>query len=80
MAITGEDTGVNILTETGITGSCQRRPQQACHLNTDGSALTYDASHAVTDDVVVARERIKIAVANAGAGKRQGTFRIWTGQ
>jgi hypothetical protein len=42
--------------------------------------LTYDGSNNVTDDVVVAGERIQIVVTEAGGGKRQGTFRIWVGQ
>ena len=77
VAITGEKTSLNILTQAGITGAFQVKPSQACPLNTDGSALTYDGSHAVNDDLVVSSEKILISVTNAGAGLRTGKFYIW---
>ncbi len=79
VAVTLEDTGVVVWTEAAFDGSAAatRRPAHACHSAEDGGGLTYDGANPVTDDVVVAHERIKIEVTNAGAGSRTGTFEIW---
>ena len=77
IAITGEKTSLNILTQTGITGAFQVKPSQACHLNTDGSALSYDGTEPVVNDLVLSQEKILISVTNAGAGSRTGKFYIW---
>ena len=77
IAVTGNDTGIDIWTESAVNASCQRRPDQACHLNTDGSSLTFDGTQEVTADLVLSHERIKVAVTDAGAGSRTGIFRFW---
>jgi len=80
IAVTGETTGVNVWTQSSVTGAMQFKPEQACRLNTTGAALTLDGTQVKTDDVVVAAERLRISITGAGAGKRSGTFDFWVGQ
>lgn len=77
--LTGEDSGVVIWDEDDVSSPATRRPKQVCHLNTDGTVLDYDSGWAVVDDIVLAQERIKIVVAEAGTGKRRAYLDIWTG-
>lgn len=76
-AITGETTGVSVLTLTDANSGTYA-PRQATH-GTDGSASLYAATgEAVEDAVFVAGERIKVVVANGG-NATSGTLYLWTG-
>ena len=74
--ITGETTGINIWTETAVNASATRATRQPTHQQ-DGTAQLYGAgaAYAVNDDIVLANERIKIAVTAGGAAKT-GVFHI----
>jgi len=67
--ITGEDTGMNIWTELNVTASKTCVPRQATH-DTAGVATLYAAAGAaVLDHIVLAKERVKIAIAQGGNTK-----------
>lgn len=78
LTITGEKSGVNILTRANIgTSAFTAAPRQPTHSSTDGVASLYAAGGAaVNGDVVVAEERIKVVVAQGGAAKA-GTLHIY---
>lgn len=77
--ITGESSGVVIANHDNIgTAAFTRAYRQATH-GVDGSASLYAAAgEPVETPVVVANERIKVAIAQGGAAK-QGTFHIYVG-
>ncbi len=73
--ITAEATSENIWTDTNINASEVVRPRAAT-CGTDGVASLYaDTGTAVTDRIGLARDRVKIVLAQAGASKT-GTFVI----
>ncbi len=74
--ITGATTGINIWTETAVNASATRAPRQPTHQQ-DGTAQLYGAgaAYAVNDGIVLANERIKIAV-TAGGNTKTGVFHI----
>ena len=71
---------MNVWTQSSVTTGQQFKPEQAVRLNATGAALTLDGTRVSTGDVVVAAERLQIAITGAGAGKRQGVFDFWVGQ
>lgn len=71
--ITAEATGENVWTESNVNASVTKRPRAATH-GTDGADALYAAlGTAVTDRIALGRDRVKIAIAQAGASKT-GTF------
>jgi hypothetical protein len=70
--ITSEGTGQTIWTESDVNASKTVAPRQASH-TTVGVAATYDGTRAALVPVVVANERVKIAIAQGGATKT-GSF------
>lgn len=79
LTITGEDTGVAILTQANQNGSTTWAPRQATHATADGSASLYAAAgEPVEDYVVLHKERIKVVVAQGG-NATTGTLYVWAG-
>jgi len=77
ITITGENTGIAILAETGINASATRYPRAATQ-DIIGVASCYAAgAEPVECKVAIADERIKIVVASGGATKT-GVFYILT--
>jgi hypothetical protein len=72
--ITAEATGETIWAEENVNASATRAPRAATH-STAGVAATYDGTHAILDDVVLANDRVKIVVASGGVTKT-GTFHV----
>ncbi len=72
--ITGNDTGLAILTESAINASATRAPRMPVH-SLIGVALTYDQTQPVSDHVCISNEKIKIVVTNGGNSKN-GTFYV----
>lgn len=71
-AITVEDTGDTIWTQSDVNDSAAVAPRQATH-STAGVASTYAADMGVLDYIVLAADRIKIVV-DAGGNGTSGTF------
>lgn len=72
--ITAEATGEDVWVDTNINASEVVRPRAAT-CTTAGVAALYAASGAVNDRIALARDRVKIVLAAAGASKT-GTFVI----
>lgn len=73
--ITSEATGETLWTEANVDASATRAPRQATH-GTDGVASLFAAGGtAVTAPIALAKDRVKIAIANGGDTK-SGTFHI----
>lgn len=71
--ITAEATGEAIWVESDVNAAVTKRPHAATH-STAGVAALYAADGtAVNDRIAVARDRVKIAIAQAGASK-SGSF------
>lgn len=76
--ITGEDSGQTIWQESNLSASKTVAPRQATH-STAGAASLYAAGGtAIQDHIYLARERIKIVVAQGGNVKT-GQFRVTIG-
>ena len=76
--ITGETTGVNVWTQTAVNASATVCPRQATHTVLGAAALYAGSGVAVLDDVVLANERLQIAVTSGGDGKI-GVFHVIVG-
>lgn len=77
VAVTGEETGTPIWTETGVNASATRAPRQATH-STAGVAAVYAAGGSpVLDYVAIANERVKIYVTAGGATKTGTYYVMW---
>lgn len=74
-AITAEATGENLWTEQNVNASTVRYPRAATHSNAGGAALFATGGTAVLDKPGIANDRVKIAIAQGGAGK-SGTFHV----
>jgi len=72
--ITLDETGEDVWVDTNINASEVVRPRAAT-CTTAGVAALYAASGAVNSRIAVARDRVKIVLASAGASKT-GTFVI----
>lgn len=76
--ITVDGTGETIWAELDVNASATRAPRQASH-GTDGVAAVYaELGEPVLDHIAIANDRIKVVVANGGAGKT-GTFHFLIG-
>lgn len=76
--VTGETTGASIWTESSVNASAERLPKQPTHSLLGVAALYASGGTAVLDYVVIANERIKIAV-TSGGNTKTGTFHITVG-
>lgn len=75
MTITGEDTGLAILSQTDVSAAFTKAPRMPTH-DTSGVASLYAAGgEPVEDHLVVSGERVKIAIAQGDASK-SGTFYV----
>lgn len=72
--ITSEATGQSIWTETNVNASAIRAPRQLTYTDT-GSSIAYAATFGVYDKITLAKDRIKIAIAQGGNAKT-GTFHL----
>jgi hypothetical protein len=72
--ITAEATGESIWVDTDVNASETVRPRAATH-STAGVAATFDGTRGVFDRIALGRDRVKVAVAQAGNGTT-GTFII----
>lgn len=68
-AITADVTGQNIWTEANITASKTVAPRQATHSEAGVASLYAATGEPVEDHIVVANERIEVAITNGGATK-----------
>lgn len=67
--VTAEATGETIWSESNVNASATRAPRQATH-STAGAASLYAAGGAaVNDHITLAKDRVKIVVAQGGAAK-----------
>lgn len=75
LTVTAEATGEAILSLTDMNASVVKRPRAPTH-STAGVASVYaSGGTAVNDRIALARDRVKIAIAQGGNGKT-GTFVI----
>ena len=72
--VTGEDSGVAIWSQDDVNASVEVRPRAATH-STAGVAANYAATFPVNDRILIANERIKIAITNGGSAKT-GTLKF----
>lgn len=68
-AITKESTGENIWTESDVNATAHRSPRAPTHSQAGVAALFASGGTAVGDLIAVARERIKIVIAQGGNTK-----------
>ena len=71
--ITGEDTGINIWTQTNVDATATVAPKMPTH--SQAGVANDTAGDVLLSDIWLAQERIKIAIANGGDAK-SGTFDI----
>lgn len=75
VVITGEDTGLAILSLTDVSGAFTYYPRAAVH-DTSGVASLYAAGgEPVEDHIAISQERVKIVLAQGGNAKT-GTFYV----
>lgn len=67
--ITKETTGENIWTESDVNASAHRYPRAPTHSQAGVATLYASGGTAVNDGIAVARERIKIVIAQGGDTK-----------
>lgn len=73
--ITAEATGETLWAEEDVNASVTKAPRQATHATDGTEALYEEEGAAVLDDIMLANDRIKIAVTNGG-DTRTGTFHV----
>jgi hypothetical protein len=73
--VTVESTGESVWAENDVNASAVRAPRQATHSTAGVAALYAAGGAAVNDHIVVANDRISVAVAQGGAAK-QGTITV----
>lgn len=66
--LTAEATGESIWAETNVNASATRAPRQLTYTTT-GSSIAYAATFGVYEPIVVAKDRVKIVVAQGGDTK-----------
>lgn len=79
ITITGEGSGIAILTQANATASFTKAPRMPTHGSADGAAALYAAGGtAVNAPIPVANERIKIVLAQGG-DSNNGDFTFYIG-
>jgi hypothetical protein len=79
VTITGEETGLPILTVTGIgTVAATFAPRQPTHSQAGAANLFASGGTAVDDRIAIAGERLKVTVSGGGVSKA-GTISVWVG-
>ncbi len=71
--ITSEATGETLWTEADVNASVTKAPRQATHDAAGAASLYASGGEAVEDKIALARDRIKIVIAQGGDTKT-GTF------
>lgn len=71
--VTAEATGEAIWTGTNVNAAATVRPRAPTHSTAGVASLYADTGTAVNDKIAVSRDRVKIAIAQAGASK-SGSF------
>lgn len=75
ITITGNATGVPILSQSNVSAGFVKAPRQATH-GADGAASLYAGSGTpVQDRIAIANDQVKVVVAQGGAAKK-GKFHI----
>lgn len=74
-AITADETGESIWSQSNVTASTTVRPRAATHSTAGVAAVYASGGTAVNDRIALGRDRVKIVVAEGGASK-SGTFII----
>lgn len=77
-AITIDGTGEGLWTEENVNASTRRYPRGATHTTAGVAALYAADGLPVLDRIAIARDRVKIVVANGGNAK-SGAFHIVVG-
>lgn len=67
--ITAEATGETLWTEADVNAAVVKRPRAATHSTAGVAALYASGGVAVLDRIALARDRVKIVLAQAGANK-----------
>ena len=75
LTVTAEETGEAILSVTDMNASVVKRPRAPTHSTAGVAAVYASGGTAVNDRIALARDRVKIAIAQGGNGK-QGRFVI----
>lgn len=73
--ITAEATGETLWTESDVNASVSKSPRAATHSTAGVAALYAAAGTAVNDRIALARDRVKIVLAQGG-NEKTGTFHI----
>lgn len=73
--ITAETTGETLWTESDVNASVSKSPRAATHSTAGVAALYAAAGTAVNDRIALARDRVKIVLAQGG-NEKTGTFHI----
>ena len=73
--ITGEESGTNIWTEANVTAGKTVAPRQPTHSEAGVASLYQAPGEPVEDKIVIANERINVAIAQGGDTKN-GTISI----
>lgn len=73
--ITAEDTGETLWTESNVNAAAVKAPRQPTHSTVGVAALYASGGTAVNDRVALARDRVKIVIAQGGDTKT-GAFVI----
>ena len=76
ITITGEKSGIAVLTLTDVTANATYSPRGATHSTAGAAALYAAGGSAVLDRIPVAMERIKVVVAQGGAAAT-GTLHVY---
>jgi len=79
ITITGETSGLSILSVTDMNASATYVPQTPTHdLSAAAENYNDESDEAVNAPIPICDERIKIVIANGGDTKA-GTFHVWVG-
>lgn len=73
--ITGEATGVSLLTEANVNASAVRAPRQPTHSQAGAAALYAAGGLGVLEPICLGNDRVKISIAQGGNAK-VGTFHV----
>jgi hypothetical protein len=69
LTVSAEATAEAILTVANLNASASYYPRSPVHASSNGGVLTFDGTWPLADPVRVAQDRVKVALAGAGANK-----------
>lgn len=76
--ITGEATGIGLWTESNVNAAAVRAPRQATHSQVGAALLFAAGGTAVSEEIALASDRVKIVIAQGGNVKT-GAFHVLVG-